>query len=110
MKNNTVAQVSFDLFSRTPRIYLEITGSKGTIIWDRVEHKIKIFNKKNNSWKIEKYTKKNFLDMYPKQADYFYKCFKYKKKNFNNIKDALETQKIIDASFKASRKIKFLNV
>ena len=110
MKNNTVAQVSFDLFSRTPRIYLEITGSKGTIIWDRVEHKIKIFNKKNNSWKIEKYTKKNFLDMYPKQADYFYKCFKYKKKNFNNIKDALETQKIIDASFKASSKIKFLNV
>ena len=45
-KNKSITQMSFDLFSRTPRIYIEITGSKGTIIWDRVDHKIKIYIRK----------------------------------------------------------------
>ena len=71
--------MSFDLFSRTPRIYLEITGSKCTIIWDRVEHKIKIYNRKLNKWKIESYTLDNLMSMYPKQAKYFYECLLNKK-------------------------------
>ena len=47
--------MSFDLFSRTPRIYIELTGKKGTIIWDRVNHLIKIYKRNNNKWKTEKY-------------------------------------------------------
>ena len=50
---STIVQMSFDLFSRTPRIYLEVTGSKGTIIWDRVDHSIKIYNRKLDKWKTE---------------------------------------------------------
>tara|TARA_B100001250_G_scaffold398873_1_gene407644 strand:- start:426 stop:1424 length:999 start_codon:yes stop_codon:yes gene_type:complete len=110
MKNKSITQMSFDLFSRTPRIYLEITGSKGTIIWDRVDHKIKIYNRKKNKWKIEKYSLKSLLSMYPNQAKYFYECIIKKRKNFNNINDALNTQKVIDAGFLSSKKKKIIKI
>ena len=102
--------MSFDLFSRTPRIYLEITGSKGSIIWDRVDHKIKIYNRDKNKWKIENYNLKNLLSMYPNQAKYFYDCILYKKKNFNNINDALKTQRVIDAGFLSSKRKKIVKI
>ncbi len=110
MKSKAIVQMSFDLFSRTPRIYLEITGSKGTIIWDRVEHKIKIYNRKLNKWKIENYTLENLMSMYPKQAKYFYECLLNKKNNFNNIKEALKTQKIIDCGFISNKKKKIVKI
>ena len=102
--------MSFDLFSRTPRIYLEITGQKGTIIWDRVDHQIKIYDRRRNKWKIEKFGLKNLMSMYPKQAKYFYDCLIKKKENFNNINDALKTQRIIDAGFKSSVKEKVVKI
>lgn len=110
MKNEVIVQMSFDLFSRTPRIYLEITGQKGTIIWDRVDHQIKIYDRRRNKWKIEKFGLKNLMSMYPKQAKYFYDCLIKKKENFNNINDALKTQRIIDAGFKSSVKEKVVKI
>ena len=56
--------MSFDLFSRTPRIFIEITGKKGTIIWDRVNHQIKIFNRQKKKWKIEQFNLNNLMSMY----------------------------------------------
>ncbi|MDA9604781.1 Gfo/Idh/MocA family oxidoreductase [Candidatus Pelagibacter sp.] len=110
MKNKSIAQISFDLFSRTPRIYLEITGSKGTIIWNRVDHTIKIYNRKKNNWKIEKYNINDLMSMYPNQAKYFYECILKKRKNFNNIIDALNTQKVIDAGFLSNKKKKIVKI
>jgi len=102
LKKKIIAQLSFDLFSRTPRIYLEITGKNGTIFWDRVNHTIKFYNKKKNKWKIKQYNLKNLMSMYPKQAKYFYDCVIKKKKCINNIEEALKTQKVIDAAFKSN--------
>ncbi len=110
MKNKTIVQMSFDLFSRTPRIYIELTGQKGTIIWDRVSHQIKIFDKKSNKWKIEKYDLNSLMSMYPKQAKYFYDCLIKKKKNFNNIYEALKTQRVIDSGFKSSLREKVVKI
>tara|TARA_B100000787_G_scaffold168216_1_gene156551 strand:- start:1742 stop:2740 length:999 start_codon:yes stop_codon:yes gene_type:complete len=110
MNNKSIVQMSFDLFSRTPRIYLEITGSKGTIIWDRVNHEIKIYNRENNNWKTERYNLNNLLSMYPNQAKYFYECILKKRKNFNNIGDALNTQRVIDAGFLSSKQKKIVEI
>ena len=110
MRSKAIVQMSFDLFSRTPRIYVEITGDKGTIIWDRVEHKIKIYNRKSNKWKIENYDLKNLMSMYPKQAKYFYESLINNRKNFNNIDEALRTQKIIDAGFESNKKEKVVKI
>ena len=110
MKNNKIVQMSFDLFSRTPRIYIELTGKKGTIIWDRVNHLIKIYKRNNNKWKTEKYDLKNLMSMYPNQAKYFYNCLIKKKDTINNIQEALKTQRIIDASFKSNKLQKVVKI
>ena len=54
MKNGSLVQANFDLSSRTPRINFEVVGEKGTIIWDRVEHLLKIFTTKSKKWEIIK--------------------------------------------------------
>ena len=110
MKNNTIVQMSFDLFSRTPRIFVELTGSKGTIIWDRVEHTIKIYNRKTNKWKIENYDLNDLMSMYPLQAKYFHDSLVNKKKVFNDIRYAIDTQKVIDAAFLSSKRRKIVKV
>ena len=43
MKKNILVHINFDLISRFPRVNLEINGSDGSIIWDRVSHEIKIY-------------------------------------------------------------------
>ena len=110
MKNNKIVQMSFDLFSRTPRIFIEITGKKGTIIWDRVNHQIKIFNRQKKKWKIEQFNINNLMSMYPSQAKYFYNCLIKRKKTINNINEAIKTQQIIDASFKSNKKEKVVKI
>ena len=110
LKNNIVVQLSFDLFSRTPRIYLEITGQKGTLIWDRVNHSISFFDRKKNKWKKKEYSMKSLMSMYPRQAKYFYDCLIKKKQCFNNIREALRTQQVIDAAFKSSENKKIIKI
>ena len=75
-----------------------------------MDHQIKIFDRKKKKWKIEKFDLKNLMSMYPKQAKYFFDCLTKKKVNFNNINDALKTQRIIDAGFKSSEKEKVVKI
>tara|TARA_Y100000590_G_scaffold470419_1_gene664749 strand:+ start:6771 stop:7763 length:993 start_codon:yes stop_codon:yes gene_type:complete len=110
MKNGSLIQINFDLSSRFPRINLEIVGSDGTIIWDRVENNLKIFTIKSKKWKIIKFTKKDLLKMYPNQAKHFYNCIYNKHKPLIDIQDAIYTQKIIDAAFLANAKQKTIKI
>jgi len=50
------------------------------------------------------------MSMYPNQAKYFYECILKKRKNFNNIIDALNTQKVIDAGFLSNKKKKIVKI
>lgn len=100
---NSYIQINFDLLARFPRNNLEIIGSKGTIIIDRVDHNLKIFSIKNRSWENFKYTKDDFLNMYKQQALYFIDCINKKKRTTIDINDALKTQSIIDSAFLSSK-------
>ncbi len=109
-KDKIIGHLNFDLVARSPRVFLEINGSEGIIIWDRVGHKIKIYRVKQNKWKTLSFTKTDFLKMYSNQARHFVNCLKGKEKEIINIKDAIKTQKIIDNSFKSSKKNKLINI
>ena len=102
LNNGPLAHINFDLTSRNPRVSIEIVCSEGTILWDRVEHRIELFDAKNNEWKNEEYTKDDFLSMYPIQAKHFYDSIYNNKDQEIDISDGLKTQKIIDAAFKSS--------
>ena len=99
MKNKMVIHISFDLISRSTNCKIEVNGSKGTMIWDRVSHKLEIFNSNKKKWKILKFSKKDFLEMYSSQAKHFYNCLLKKEKPLIDIRDAVKTQTIIDKSF-----------
>ena len=42
------------------------------------------------------------MNMYPKQAEYFMESLKNSDELMNNIDDAIQTQKVLDASFISS--------
>ena len=110
MKNKSLVQINFDLSSRTPRINFEIVGKEGIIIWDRVENNLKIYTTNTKKWELIKFSKEDMLQMYPIQAKHFYDCIYNKQKPLTNIKDAILTQKIIDAAFKSNKTEKFIKI
>ena len=104
MESGVLVHINFDLASRTPRLNLELICSEGNLIWDRALHEIKIFSKKEEKWKTEKYSINDTLDMYPNQAKYFIDCLNNKELPMNNIIDSIKTQKVIDAAFLSNSK------
>ena len=110
MKNKSLVQINFDLSSRAPRVNFEIVGKEGIIIWDRVDNNLKIYTTDTKKWELIKFSKEDMLQMYPIQAKHFYDCIYNKQKPLTNIKDAILTQKIIDAAFKSNKTEKFIKI
>ena len=110
MKDDSLVHINFDLSARAPRVNFEIICSNGTVIWDRAEHKIKIFNSADDKWLIEKYNKNDMLKMYDKQAEHFIKCISKEETSEIDLNDAIKTQKVIDAAFKSSESGKLISI
>jgi|TARA_Y100000294_G_scaffold111534_1_gene103416 predicted dehydrogenase len=110
MKNGSLIQINFDLSSRAPRVNFEIVGKEGTIIWDRVEHNLKVFTIKTKKWEVIQFSKEDYLSMYTIQAKHFYDCIYGNHKPLIDIKDAIQTQKVIDAAFKSSKTEKLVKI
>jgi len=106
-KNGINCHANFDLISRYPRVNIEIIGSKGNIIWDRIDPEIKIYSSIEKKWRVQKFKKEDTLSMYNNQAKFFVHLLSSRKiKNFLDIDDAMKTQNIIDKSFLSSKKMK----
>ena len=102
MTNKSLVQINFDLVSRSPRCSFEIVGSKGTVIWDRINFNIELFTSENKKWTEELFTKEDLLEMYSTQAKHFVDCIKRKEESLISIDEAINTQKVIDATFESS--------
>ncbi len=109
IKNNIIVQLKFELYSRIKDISLTVNSSKGTFIWDRVNHKI-IIKEKNKKSKFKKFKHSDLMMMYKKQTKFFLNLLKKNKNHFNTIDDAIETQKIIDMCFLSNKKNKMISV
>ena len=110
LENNVLVQINFDLSSRYPRISLEIIGTKGTIVWDRVDNVIKCYDASSQSWSNEQFSKDDLMSMYPRQARHFYECVFNGQEPVIDIDNAICTQKIIDASFESSIEGKLMHI
>jgi predicted dehydrogenase len=111
LKNKVLINLSFELYETLPEISLKLTGSKGSIKWDRVKNLIEFYDKEKNKTKIFQYSLNNLMSMYNLQTKYFIDLLNRKQKNnINNIKYAIDTQKVIDAFFKSSKYNKLINV
>ena len=110
MESNELVHINFDLSSRTPRVNFELIGTEGNIIWDRVEHKIKIYTTIEEQWSEEIFTRDDLMSMYPNQAKHFVNCCTGKEKPMISIKDSIKTQKVIDAAFLSSKELKLIKL
>ena len=107
-ESGSIAQINFDLYSRYPRVSIEVVCEDGTLTWDRVNHKIVIYDKETDKWSEELFTKDDLMSMYPNQAKYFYNCITENIDSNINISDAIKTQRILDAAFESSDKEKHI--
>ena len=110
MKSGSLVPMHFDLSSRVPIMNFEITGKEGSIIWESVDHQLKIFTIKSKKWEIIQFSKDSVLDMYQDQARHFYDCVYNGHKSLTDIKDAILTQKVIDAAFESNKTEKFIKI
>jgi len=110
MDSNALVQINFDLASRPPRLNFEINGTKGNVIWDRVENKINHYDAESKEWSTEQFTQDDTMAMYPNQAKYFAECIINSNKPMNNIGEVINTQKVIDAAFKSSETGRLISI
>ena len=110
MDSNALIHINFDLASRTPRLNFEITGTEGSVIWDRALNKIDIFNAESKKWSTEQFTQNDTMAMYPNQSKYFLECIKNAVRPMNDIGDALNTQKVIDAAFESNNTGRIISI
>ena len=108
LESGLLAHINFDLVSRAPRISCEIICANGTVIWDRMENEIKIYEVSKNKWEIEKFSKEDLMSMYPRQAKHFYDCVFNEIEPLIDIEDSIKTQKVIDACFSSNENKKFI--
>ena len=110
LQSGALAHINFDLQSRHARINFELIGTKGNILWDRMEHSIKVYDVERKSWEVFNYNINTLLSMYQTQAQHFIKCVRGEAKSIIDIEDALKTQKVVDAAFASSDSGKYMEL
>lgn len=110
LKNKIIAEAHFDLLGRTPRIGLEVIGSEGTVLWDRISGKIEIYNISSNSWETEDFGSNDFLKSYDMQLEHVMECFAKNQSTPCDLEDGIKTMRVLDAALKASQQQKVITI
>jgi predicted dehydrogenase len=110
MESNALVHINFDLASRTPRLNFEITGTEGSLIWDRALNKIDYYSANSKEWLTEQFTQEDTMAMYPNQAKYFVESIKNGSTIMNSIGDAINTQKVIDGAFESNNTCRLISI
>jgi predicted dehydrogenase len=101
-QSGVVAQAQFDLLGRVPRIQLELTGSEGTILWDRIDHGLRVFTSAKMEWEEFPYTTDDLLSMYTNEVAHFIECVDQKKQPLIDLHDSQATMRVLLAAMESS--------
>ena len=101
-RSGVTAEAHFDLLGRTPRIGMELIGSDGTLLWDRVSGKIEIFDAGTKGWTVEDFGADDFVKAYDLQAEYVIDCFRKNKSSSCDFQDGLKTLRVLEAALLSS--------
>lgn len=107
--SGTIGEAHFDLLGRTPRIDLELIGSDGTLLWDRISGVVNLFEACKKKWVNYDFGKDDFVKSYDNQIDYIIERFTNKSKVLScDIFDGVETLKVLEAALISSEKNKLV--
>jgi predicted dehydrogenase len=102
-KSGLVASAHFDLLGRSPRVQLELIGSRGTILWDRIDHKLSVYLAESKKWEIYPYSPNDVLTMYPRETDHFITCVREGRKPLVDLEEGEKTLSILLAALESSK-------
>jgi len=86
-----VVEAHFDLLGRPPRLGLEIVGSTGTIVWDRIRHSLSVYDAGKRCWETYPYTDADYLSMYEREVRHFISCVDAGTPPLVTVEDARKT-------------------
>lgn len=95
LKNNILVELYLDYFSRPFYKRLKIRGTKGTLYWNSMKNKIKIFDQeKQKSFVVQiknnySLTSKNINQMYMNELKYFLEHVSMQKQPMNNLTESI---------------------
>lgn len=101
-RSGTLAHLHLDLLGRTPRIQLELIGAEGTLLWDRIDHKIELYGAAEKQWETFPYTVDDVLVMYPREVEHFMACVRGEAEPLITIADGRRTLDVVLAAFESS--------
>ena len=97
------AEAHFDLLGRSPRIGLELIGSDGTLLWDRIAGQISIFEAKSGEWECEDFGSGDFVKSYENQMAYVVDSFGGEHVPMCDFDDGLKTMYVLEAALQSSK-------
>jgi predicted dehydrogenase len=97
-----VGHLHMDVLGRTPRIGFELIGSEGTILWDRIDHGVRLFDAKEKRWEVYPFTAGDVLSMYPREVEHFIHCVRTGAEPLVSLADGRRTLDVILAALEAS--------
>lgn len=102
-ESGIVGEAHFDLLGRAPRVQLEIVGSDGTILWDRIEHKLSLYDPEQKKWEVYPYTFADYLTMYTREVEHFITCVHEGKQPLIDLRDGQKTLEVLLAALESSK-------
>jgi predicted dehydrogenase len=93
----------FDLLRHDAQVKLEIIGQNGSLTWDRIDHRITVYDADKKSYEVFPYTTADVLNMYPAEIDHFMSVVYENKKPLIDLEDGIRTLEVVMAIFESSR-------
>ena len=93
----------FDLMRHDPQVKLEIIGQKGSLTWDRIDHRISVYDAERRSYELLPYTTSDVLMMYPAEVEHFISCVRDGTKPLVDLEDGIRTLEVVMEIFESSR-------
>ncbi|OGZ32204.1 MAG: hypothetical protein A2V69_00255 [Candidatus Portnoybacteria bacterium RBG_13_40_8] len=110
-KNNAIGNLLSEVVSRTPLRVLRVVGEEGTIVWDWLEGKVKIYETKTKKWTEYKedkgFKEKGYLakeNMYIDELKSFIEKIKGKNTYSYTLQEDLKILRLLDAAVESSEK------
>jgi predicted dehydrogenase len=109
-KNNAIIELHIDYLQKPATRATEITGEKGTILWDYFKNEVKLFQNKENKWTT--YKEKSFErnKMYDDELKHFLKCINNEEEPKITNNDIKEVMKIVEAVKKSAEEGKRIDL
>lgn len=103
-RSGVVVEAHFDLLGRTPRVGAEFIGSEGTILWDRIDPTLSIFDAKTGEWQKETFPPDDTVCSYGRQAEHFLECIQKGSEPRTTLEDGRATLRVLLAGFESAER------